>query len=357
MTLDLKNCVEFYSGCCVDYIFDLIAKRVAPFFGLLAILAISSVTLHAQEMQFFSIGTGGTGATYYPLGGTLANAISNPPGSRSCEEGGSCGVEGLIAMAQSSKGSVDNIEGIKTGRFNSGFSQSDIAYWAFTGTGLYGQSEPLKNLRAIAALYPEHIQLIARADAKISEVADLRGKRVSLDEKGSGSYANAIAILDAFGLSKKDIDNRFLKSAPAGEAMIADELDAFFITAGYPTNAVIELAERTEIVLVPISGEVAEEIIETFPFYSSGTIPAGTYAGTSETATLAVGAQWVTDKKSDDELIYKITRALWNDKSKRLLKVGHSKGAEVTLETALDGIAIPLHSGAERFYREIGLVK
>lgn len=348
---------KFYSGFRNIFRINLIARQFALYSCILTLFVTAPITLHAQEMQFFSIGTGGTGATYYPLGGTIANAISNPPGSSSCEEGGSCGVKGLIAMAQSSKGSVDNIEGIKSGRFNSGFSQSDIAYWAFNGSGLYENSEPLKKLRAIAALYLEHIQLIARADAGISSVEDLRGKRVSLDEKGSGSYANAISILEAFGLTEQDVDNRGLKSAPAGDAMIADELDAFFITAGYPTNAVIDLAERTEIVLVPISGQFADNIIEEFPFYSSSVIPAGTYVGAEKTVTLAVGAQWITDEKLDNDLVYQITKALWNERSKRLLKVGHSKGAEVNLETALDGIAIPLHSGAERFYREIGLVK
>lgn len=329
-------------------------KRIA---GAIAVLIFVPLTLSAQEMQFFSIGTGGTGATYYPLGGAVANAISNPPGSRACDDGGSCGVEGLIAMAQSSKGSVDNIEGIKSGRFNSGFSQSDIAFWAYTGTGFYQKLEPQENLRAIAALYPEHIQVIARADAGISEISDLRGKRVSLDEVGSGSYANAVAILTAYGLTEEDLDSRYLKTTPAAEAIIANELDAFFVTAGYPTNAIIELAERIKINLVPISGQVAAAILDTFPFYSSDTIPAGTYAGTDETVTLAVGAQWITSANQDDDLIYQITRALWNENSKRLLDVGHSKGREVTLESALDGIAIPLHTGAERFYREIGLVK
>lgn len=310
----------------------------------------------AQGMQLFSIGTGGTGATYYPLGGTIANAISNPPGSRPCDEGGSCGVAGLIAMAQSSKGSVDNITGITENRFNSGFSQSDIAYWAYSGTGIFSGQPALESLRAVAALYPEHIQLIARADAGITEVSELRGKRVSLDEKGSGSYANALQILDFYGLSESDLDARYLKSVPAAEAVIDGTLDAFFITAGYPTNAIIELAERADITLVPIDGPAAEAIVEAYPFYNTDRIPGGVYAGIGETETLAVGAQWITSASQSDDLIYEITKALWNENSRRLLDVGHSKGSSVTLETALDGIAIPLHPGAERFYREAGLV-
>lgn len=330
--------------------------RAALFLGILS-LAGASGPAAAQDIQFFSIGTGGTGATYYPLGGTIANAISNPPGSRPCEEGGSCGVPGLIAMAQSSRGSIENIDGIKSGIYHSGFVQSDIAYWAYTGTGSFQGQKPASELRAIAALYPEHIQLIARRDAGITGVGALRGKRVSLDEKGSGSYVNATQILAAYGLSEDDIDAKYLKSVPASDAMIAGDLDAFFITSGYPTNAIIELASRTPITLVPIDGAEAESIVAQFGFYSLDTIPAGAYPGVGETTTLAVGAQWITSEKISDDLIYDITRALWDDQSRRLLDVGHAKGKSVTLDTALDGIAIPLHAGAERYYREIGLLK
>jgi uncharacterized protein len=328
--------------------------RIALF---LAGLLVSSGPVLAQEIQFFSIGTGGTGATYYPLGGTIANAISNPPGSRSCEEGGSCGVPGLIAMAQSSRGSVDNIEGIKSGRFHSGFVQSDVAYWAYTGTGVYDGQSPTEELRAITALYPEDIQLIARKDAGITSVQDLKGKRVSLDERGSGSYVNAVQILDAFGLSESDLDAKFLKSVSASDAVIAGDLDAFFVTAGYPTNAIIELASRASITLVPIEGPEAQKIVDTFGFYSIDRIPADIYQAIDATNTLAVGAQWVTTSRMDEQLVYAITQALWNDQTRLLLDVGHSKGRSVRVETALDGIAIPLHPGAERYYREIGILE
>lgn len=324
--------------------------------GAILLAACLGTMSGAQEMRLFSIGTGGTGATYYPLGGTIANAISNPPGSLPCAEGGSCGVDGLIAIAQSSKGSVDNIEGLMGGRFESGFSQSDVAYWAYTGSGLFKGAPPAEDLRVIAALYPEHIQLIARRAAGITNVAGLRGKRVSLDEKGSGSYANAVQILGFYGLSEADLEVSNLKSVPAAEAIIAGEIDAFFITAGYPTNAIIELAERADITLVPIAGDEAAEVIAAFPFYSRDRIPAGTYAGIGETETLAVGAQWITKAGTDEDLVYEIVKALWSERSRRLLDVGHAKGVSVTLDTALEGVAIPLHPGAERFYREAGLI-
>ena len=333
-----------------------VLQRIAAYMLVAASAATATGPAAGQVISFFSIGTGGTGATYYPLGGTIANAVSNPPGSRPCEEGGSCGVPGLIAMAQSSRGSLDNIDGIKSGAFNSGLVQSDIAYRAYTGTGSFTGQTPVSDLRAIAALYPEHIQLVARRDSGIASVADLRGKRVSLDEKGSGSYVNARAILGAFGLGETDIDAHFLKSVPAADAIIEGTLDAFFVTSGYPTNAIIELASRAPITLVPIAGPEAEAMVADLGFYSLDTIPADAYEGIGATQTIAVGAQWVTSARADADLIYGITQALWNTASRRLLDVGHAKGREVTLETALAGVAIPLHEGAERFYREIGLL-
>jgi uncharacterized protein len=325
-------------------------------FAALFSLAFGS-GLAAQELRFFSIGTGGTGGTYYPLGGTIATAISNPPGSLPCDQGGSCGVPGLIAVAQASRGSVDNIEGIMMDRFQSGFVQSDVAYSAFTGGALFADREPLEGLRAIAALYPEHIQLVARADAGIRSVSDLSGKRVSLDEVGSGSYVNATQILAAFGLGEIDLDPSYLKAEPSSDAMIAGNLDAFFITSGYPTNAIIELGSRIPITLVPIEGDQAERLLQEFQFYSRDIVPSGIYPNVGETRTLTVGAQWVTREDIDSDLVYEITKALWLPETGRLLEVGHARGSLVRLDTSLQGIAIPLHPGAEKFYREIGLIK
>lgn len=330
-----------------------ITKKIA----LAAFIALSGAYANAQDMTFFTIGTGGTGATYYPLGGTIANSISNPPGSRACDEGGSCGVPGLVAVAQSSRGSVNNINGIKSGLFNSGFAQSDVAYWAYTGTGTFEGEEPVKELRAIAALFPEHIHLIATKESGINSISDLKGKRVSLDEAGSGTYVNAINILKAVGLSENDVTAEYLKPEPAGDAIKNGKLDAYFITAGYPTGAVTELSTSADITLVSISGPEIDKFIAENSFYSADTIPSGTYEGIDETSTLAVGAQWITNEKQDADLIYGITKALWNDNTRKLLDVGHAKGKLVTKETALKGIGIPLHEGAERFYKEAGLMQ
>lgn len=179
-----------------------------------AVLALGLTSAaSAQDLNFFTIGTGGTAYTYYPVGGVIANAISKPPGSRECGEGGSCGVEGLIASAVSSRGSVDNVNAIVSGLRNSGFAQSDVAYWAYTGTGTMEGSDPVTDLRTIAALFDEHIHLVAMADSGIDSVADLAGKRVSLDEPGSGTYVDANLILEANGLTIDDVTAEASKAA------------------------------------------------------------------------------------------------------------------------------------------------
>ncbi len=330
-------------------------KRILSFAAAMGILAASGAT--AQEPQFFRIGTGGTSGTYYPIGGLIANAISSPPGSRPCEEGGSCGVPGLIASALSANGSVANVNAIAGGSLESGFAQSDVASWAQTGTGIWEDREAVENLRAIASLYPETIHLVAAADSGIESVADLVGKRVSLDEPGSGTLVDARIILEAYGIEEDAIEAAFLKPDQAAERMRDGAMDAFFFVGGFPAGAIAELASQNDITLVSIDGPEAAGIIEEYPFFAENTVPAETYEGVSEEVqTISVGAQWVTHADQPEELIYQITEALWNDNTRSLFDAGHQKGREITLETALDGIAIPLHPGAERFYREAGMI-
>jgi TRAP transporter TAXI family solute receptor len=312
----------------------------------------------AQDIQFFRIGTGGTAGTYFPIGGLLANAISNPPGSRACEEGGSCGVPGLVATAVASNGSVANINAIAGGTLESGFSQSDVAYWAHTGTGVFEEQGAVEEVRAIANLYPESIHLVARADSGIQSVADLKGKKVSLDEPGSGTLVDARIILEGYGLTEEDVEAEYLKPNQAADLMRDGNMDAFFFVGGFPAGAITELATSMDIILVPIAGDEAKAILEEYRFFAEHIIPGGTYEGIAEDVqSISVGAQWVTSSKQPEELIYGITKALWNDNTRKLLDAGHAKGKAITKETALDGIGIPLHPGAERFYKEAGLLK
>ena len=311
----------------------------------------------SNELTFFTIGTGGTAYTYYPVGGMIANAISKPPGSRECGKGGSCGVDGLIASAVSSRGSVDNVNAIISGLRNSGFAQSDVAYWAYTGTGTMEGKEPAKDLRTIAALFQEHIHLVALKKSNINSVKDLKGKRVSLDEPGSGTYVDAKLILESNGLSTNDVKAEALKGKAATDALRNGKVDAIFVVAGYPTGAIVELASAVDIKLVPIDGAGAKALTSKYGFFSESPIPSGTYEGVDAVNTVAVGAQWFTSAKEDTDLIYKITKALWNKESRKLMDVGHAKGKTITPDTALSGVGVPLHPGAEKFYKEAGLIK
>ncbi|RUY49875.1 TAXI family TRAP transporter solute-binding subunit, partial [Mesorhizobium sp. M7A.F.Ca.CA.001.13.2.1] len=231
--------------------------------GALALAAAGFSPARAQQ-AFFRIGTGGTSGTYYPVGGLIANAISAT---------GAAGVEGLVATATSSNGSVANISAIQSGASESGFTQSDVAYWAHSGTGLYEGKPKVDDLRLIATLYPETIHLVARADAGIKSVADLKGKRVSLDEPGSGTIVDARLVLGAYGLAEKDVQPEYLKPGPAGERLQDGAMDAYFFVGGYPTGAIVELATTNNITLVPITGPEADKLLSEQKFFSTDTVP------------------------------------------------------------------------------------
>ena len=333
-------------------------KHFKTFTGVALALGLAASASMAQDMAFFRIGTGGTAGTYYPIGGLLANAISNPPGSRPCEEGGSCGVPGLIASALSANGSVANINAIAGGTLESGFSQSDVATWAYTGTGIWEDKPAVEKLRAIANLYPESIHLVVSADSGISSVSDLKGKRVSMDEPGSGTLVDAKIILNGYGLTEEDIEPEYLKPDQAADRMRDGAMDAFFFVGGYPAGAISELASQHDVKVIPITCDEAPKICEDFKFFGPDTIPGGTYEGNGDDVpTLSVGAQWVTSADQPEELIYNITKALWNKNTRKLLDAGHAKGKMITEDTALNGVGIPLHPGAEKFYKEAGLLK
>jgi len=322
-------------------------------------LALSQPAVSADEpeLEIFRIGAGGISGTYYPIGGLIGNAISNPPGARSCELGGSCGPPGLIVIAQSANGSVANVRDIHNGSLESGFVQSDVAFWAYTGTGTFENDEPISELRAIANLYQESMHIVTRKDSGIRRIPDLIGKRVSLDENGSGTLVDALLVLREYGINIGDIEVEYMKPDLAIRRIRENKLDAFFIVAGYPARAVFELAEDTGLSLLPIDGVEADRLVERYGFFTRDHIPEDVYPGVARVRTLSVGAQWLVAESISDELVYGITRTLWHRNSRKLLDNGHVKGREITLEKALDGIAVPLHPGAKRFYRETGMLE
>ena len=239
----------------------------------------------AQDIVFFRIGTGSTGGTYFPIGGIIASAISSPPGLPSCDVGGSCGVPGLIAVAQASSGSVENIGDIVSGALESGLTQADIAFWAYTGSELYEFLGPQSSLRAIAHLYGELVHVVVREGTDCLTVGDLRGKRVSTGAEGSGTLINARAILTAYGIGRGDIDEVHLNPEASADAIVAGELDAFFFVGGAPVLVIDDLSRRVPIRLLPFADEVADTIVSEMPFFTNALVPPDAYADVAPVPT------------------------------------------------------------------------
>ncbi|MFM2043570.1 MAG: hypothetical protein RLY86_2146 [Pseudomonadota bacterium] len=309
----------------------------------------------AQDIRFLQIGTGTTGGTYFLIGGLLANAVSNPPGSRPCDRGGSCGVPGLIAVAQSTSGAVENVIAMRDGRMETGLVQADIAFAALRGKGPFADAPPFETLRSIANLYPETIHLVVRADGPVHTVAELKGRRVALGERGSGTLVSARALLEAHGLSERTVQPVYLSPGAASDRLIAGEVDAYFIIGGYPLPAVADLAQRLPIRLVPLAPAEGEATPVGLPMFTPATIEDGAYPDVAGVRSLSVGAQWCVRADIDAELVHGLTAALWHPTTAKLLEV-HPRGASIHPDRALAGLAAPLHPGAERYYRESGLI-
>jgi len=324
----------------------------------LAGVLLAGTAAQAQEMTFFRIGTGGAGGTYFPIGGLIANAISNPPGSgKTCEQGGSCGVPGLIAIAQSTNASAHNVTAVNSGQMEAGLTGAATLYFAYHGTGKFeGKAKP--NLRIIAKLYPEDMHLVMKKGMKMDSLADLKGKRVGIAQAGSGTQIAVELILAQYGVNRDNIDEAELNNSQSAERIADGHLDAYFYVAGTPVAAMIQLDNTKGMELYSFSDAEVNAAHDILPYYGQSTIPAGTYAGIDyEVNTIAVNGILVTSIDQDEELIYQITKALWNKNTRRLLDTGHAKGKVIREETALEGIKgldVPLHPGAARYYEETG---
>jgi uncharacterized protein len=309
-----------------------------------ALVAALALTGAAQAQQFFRIGTGGTAGTYYPIGGMIANAVSQPGK--------------IVVTAQASNGSLANVNAVAGGAMESGFSQSDVATWAQKGTGIFEGKTNIPDLRLIANLYPETLHVVVKKNSGIKSVAALKGKRVALDEPGSGTLVNARLILAAYGIKEADIKPEYIKPNQAADKMKDGALDAFFFVGGAPAGAIAELASSgAGIELLPIDGPQADSLRAASPFFAPDSVPAATYKDVPAVNTLSVGAQWVTSAKADTETVYQITKALYSEAAQKALAAGHAKGKLITVQNAVKGAGIPFHPGAERFYKEAGVLK
>lgn len=333
-------------------------SKLAPTLALAAALAAGPVL--AQNPTFFRIGTGSAGGTYFPIGGTIANGISAPPGSRPCDEGGQCGVPGLIAIAQSTTASVFNNTAVQNGELEAGLAAADVTRDMYLGEGKF-EGKPHEKLRIVANLFPEDLHLVLPKGASIESLADLADKRVGIAQAGSGTQVAVLQMLEAWGVTRDNMEEAELNNSQSAERLADGQLDAYFYAAGWPVAAMVQLSSTKGMELHSFSEEDMQKINEIIPAYIPSSIPTGVYEGIDyEVKTPAVSALLVVSSDLDEELVHGITAALWNDNTRTLLDNGHAKGKLITADTALDGVAglgVPLHPGAERFYKEAGLME
>ncbi len=309
-------------------------------FSVLLVLVISVVAGcgdSASEKKFLNIATGGTAGTYYPIGGAMAEILNN-------------NIEGMNASAQSTGATVANINMLQEGSVDLAIVQNDIAYYAANGIEMF-KDKKIDNLRGIASLYPETCQVITLDASGIKSIADLKGKRVAVGAMGSGAEANARQILEAYGITYDDIDEQFLSFSEAASALKDGNVDAAFLTAGYPTAAVQDIASQNPIRVLPVEDDKADALIAKYPFYTKVVIPAGTYAGFDEDVpAMSVMAMLICTDKIDEQMGYDITKALFSNLDR--IKAAHAVGKFITKESVMEGMPITMNAGAEKYFKE-----
>jgi len=307
--------------------------------------ALVSATL-AQQRMFFGIATGGTGGTYYPLGGMLAQLISN----KAVVAG-----QKVSATAEAAGASVGNAKLLGNKEIESAFVAADIMDAAYNGSGQF-QGAALKNLRALGALYPETVQLITRADTGINSVRDLKGKSISSGAPGSGQYQLLTDLLKVHGMSRADVQEDLSSFTQAVDKIKDGNLHATLITAGVPTSAVTDFAQSHALKVIPLAGPEIAELQKQQPYYASVPLPANTYKGqTAAVPTLAVMAVWATHDALPEAVAYEVTKALYENTA--IMGQVHAQGKNITLATATAVGTVPFHPGAARYLKEKGVIK
>jgi TRAP transporter TAXI family solute receptor len=298
----------------------------------------------SAEQIFINIATGGTGGTYYPLGGAFAEIWNN-------------NIKGfkMNATVQSTGGSVANTNMLKNKEVEFILVQNDVCYYAQEGIILFDQKFP--EIRGVMSMFTEPIQLVATASSKIESVEDLRGKTVALGPIGSGSEACARQVLKAAGIDpEKDIKPKFISFNDAAVAMKDRQIDAALIVVGAPAGAITDLATSIDIKLVKVGGASADNLFKEYSYYVPYQIPANSYKGQTEAVdTVAIKAITAVRDDFDADLLYEMLETLYANKDR--VVNAHTTGKQIIEETALDGMSIPLHPGAEKFFKDKGVLK
>lgn len=286
--------------------------------------------------KFINIASGGTSGTYFPLGAAVADVFNKA-------------IPGANASNQSTGASVANVNLLKQGKVEIAFIQNDIAYYAANGVEMF-KDKQVPNLKGIATLYPETVQIVTLKKNGIKSVADFKGKRVAVGAAGSGVEANARQIMNAYGIKYEDCKVQYLSFGEAAGALKDGNVDVAFVTAGYPTAAVQELSTQHEVELVAVDDAKADELIKKYPFYTKTIVPKGTYKIAADTKALSVKCMLATTDKVDEKLGYDMTKAIYSNLDR--LKAAHKVANMITKESAKDGMSIKLNAGAEKFLAE-----
>lgn len=293
--------------------------------------------------KFVSIASGWVVGVYFPLAGAISRIAHEK-------------LPDIKITVESSGASVANAKLIASGDADLAILQNDIAFYALQGTKpMFDKAVP--NIRGVTALYPEHCQIHARKDAKIATAGDLKGKKVAVGPLGSGTEQNAIQILEVYGLKFEDLGRvERLTASESADFLKDGRIDAAFYTVGVGASAIVDPAFMIETLIVPIDGAQADALVKKYPFYSKDKVPAGIYKGVDkDVPTVAVLAILVAKAELEEDIVYRITKAMFENI--KTIEGAHAKGKEVKLEKALIGMPIPLHPGAEKFYKEKGMKK
>ncbi len=308
---------------------------------MLAVAAICLTGTVLSAGERLTMGTGGTAGVYYPLGGAMAQLITEK-------------YPNIEVTAQATGATGENLRLIQAHDIDLAIVQNDLTHAAFNGEAPFtGKQE---DLRAIARLYPEYLHVVATTESGIKRMEDFKGKKISVGARGSGNEANCRQIFDSFGLNYTNIEPIFL---PYGETadMIKDrQIDALVFTIGTPNPAIQDITTLQSLVFVPVDGAQRDEVVSKFPYLTKDTLPANTYNGqTAPVETLSVQAVLIANKNLSDDTVYSITKAIFDNLPE--LTTAHNTASLFSAERFMDGVTIPLHPGAERYFREKGLIK
>lgn len=308
-------------------------------FAILLAIMMLLASVPAFATEYLGLATGGTAGTYYALGGDIAALWMAK-------------IPDLDVTAQSTGGSKANIILINDGDAELATVQNDVMAYAYAGNEFF-DNQVIDSFQAIGYLYPELVQIVVAADSDIHTIADLKGKQVSIGAVGSGVFFNAVQILGNAGLGLEDIVPQYLSFDESATSFQNKQIDAFFITAGLPNTAIVEVANKIDVRLIGLDDADMAKLTEQYAYYVPVTVPAGTYNGMAEDVTVpAVGAVLICSKDLSEDLVYSLTSTLYEDTA----ELSHAKKAEISAESAVKGIPVPFHPGAEKYFKEKGLI-